>query len=139
MYGVISYFNVRKPTPSELESGRYERLELTSDEPWDRLSPNFGEREAKAQSVYDSFPARNSSVLEEGWAKRPLSGKMQQQHGEWLIAALCMSTIQNELPLEGCDDSFICSATKFQDVQRDFMSDRLVSAVQVAATNSEVD
>jgi hypothetical protein len=139
MNGVISYFNVRKPTPSELEPGRCERLELTSEEPWDPSSPVFGEREAEARSVYASFAARNTSISGEGWNnslnRKPLSMEMQQRHGERLIAALQMSTIQNELPLECRDDSFISSTTKFQDVQRDYMSDRLISAVQVAATD----
>ena len=130
--GVMSYFNVRKPTQSELEPGRCERLELTSEEPWDPSSPDFENREQTIRNVSASHAAfSNLSGSEEGM--KPLPVSVKQLHGDRLISALGLNLIQKDLLPELSDDSYISDSSMFKDVPRDYMADRLASMVQVAA------
>ncbi len=142
MKGVISYFDCRKPTPDELQ--HCERLQVTSSNPWDPSSKDFAEKEEEARRV-SSIRANLTQEKEEDFMSKlqQLSNIAQQMSVERMAKAARICSLKAEVPmcLDETENAFIPGNDAFipeiaAGNQRDLITDRLISSVQISSCDT---
>ena len=141
MRGIISYFDVRKPSPEELRT--CERLECTSEDPWDPNSVDWAQKEKDARKIYSASSMHNGGKGGIGGLPRSDMSPIHVAalHFEHENRARRMCSLQSELPMLMDELPIAIPGDEYRDdvgvssvqLEGNGMLSRLIASVQIAS------